>query len=348
MKRRINRSWSAAIIACVGMFFVSAGVGLTATAASATQGPDHKVAVCHKAGNSGNYKWISPDKAATNGGHEGHVGDVFGITEEACAAMSTGPTSTKVGVTFTDPRCDNQGLTSYLASGDHVTWAMTGTKAPGGTVTVTATPDEGYVISGTDSFTHTYPAFDADSCGEVESPVPTEVGVTFTDPTCDNEGVASYSTAGDHVTWATTGTKAPGGTVTVTATPDEGYVISGTKSFTHTFAGLPDCGDVVLPPTDEPPVVDPPVVKPPVVKQPVVLAPAPAPVKADKGKSQSPAKGAGNATVIPTLVKAGLPGSPAGTASPTTPLGMVFTGVGLMLLVMAGGVVIVGRRHDGA
>ncbi len=106
---------------------------------------------------------------------------------------------------------------------------------------------------------------DSSACLPAEDPDPvlTTASVTFVDPTCENDNVASYTTSGENVSFPLTGTVAPGNTVTVTATADEGYVFAddqATIPFDHTFgAAETDCDVVIQPPLPDPdpdPVVD--------------------------------------------------------------------------------------------
>ncbi|MFL6172944.1 MAG: hypothetical protein ACJ716_08625, partial [Marmoricola sp.] len=109
-----------------------------------------------------------------------------------------------------------------------------------------------------------------ETCGnQVAPPIETTANVTFTNPTCDNDNTASYATEGDHVTFELDGTVAPGETVTVTATVDDGYTFADdaqSLEFDHTFtAAVTDCGGDVVPPVVTPPAVKPPVATPTVV-----------------------------------------------------------------------------------
>lgn len=110
-----------------------------------------------------------------------------------------------------------------------------GTYPASGTVTVTAVPAAGYAINGDTTWTHTYSDAE-DTAVEVTPAAP-----TFTDP----PGVASdtytvpttagvvYNVAGSVVT---AGTYPGAGTVTVYATPQPGYALIGTSSWTYTWS----------------------------------------------------------------------------------------------------------------
>lgn len=137
------------------------------------------------------------------------------------------------------------GYVDGVADGpdDGVTFAVTsGTVAAGATVTVTATAESGYEFCGgatTKTFTHTF----SDGSAGTTQVTPT---VRFHNPTGADDtarwtgyvdGVAD--SAEDGVAFAvTSGTVAPGHTVTITATAASGYVFPGgvtTEDFTHTF-----------------------------------------------------------------------------------------------------------------
>jgi len=110
---------------------------------------------------------------------------------------------------------------------------------------------------------------------EVEPPEElTTASVSFVDPSCANDNTASYSTEGEHVTFELDGTVAPGESVTVTATVDDGFVFEGdqqTEEFEHTFAAAEDPCDAVSPPT-ETPVATPTVVSAGLLDGPIVGA----------------------------------------------------------------------------
>lgn len=76
--------------------------------------------------------------------------------------------------------------------------------------------------------------------------------VQFVEPTCQNgNSIGILPTAVTGISYATTGTQAPGGTVTVTATAADGYVIDGQSVFIHTFnSAQEDC--TTPPPSDCP------------------------------------------------------------------------------------------------
>ncbi|MCW2857739.1 MAG: hypothetical protein JWR52_3354 [Marmoricola sp.] len=81
------------------------------------------------------------------------------------------------------------------------------------------------------------PTPDVSAC--VPIPKDATAAVTFVDPGCANQNTPSYSTSGDHVTFAVTaGSVAASTSVTVTATADTGHEFSdGSTSmdFTHAF-----------------------------------------------------------------------------------------------------------------
>lgn len=111
---------------------------------------------------------------------------------------------------------------------------------------------------------HTYDGvITAASCdGNVEV-APAVAEVDFTDPDCENGNLASYDTAGEHVSFSTSDVAAPGAHVTVTATADEGFKFedqTSVQEFEHTFGDVEIC-DIVLPPTqvtpEDPQFIDP-------------------------------------------------------------------------------------------
>jgi LPXTG-motif cell wall-anchored protein len=132
------------------------------------------------------------------------------------------------------------------------------------------------------------------------------------DPTCDAPGEVVLPTV-TGVEYATTTN--PDGSVTTTATADEGYVFTegSTTTWTHTADQLaqlpadhPMCL-VVEPPVVEPPVVEPPVVEPPVVEPPVVQPP-------EQGEVAS---GGVTAPVTPTPTAASTPATLPATGNET-------------------------------
>jgi len=137
---------------------------------------------------------------------------------------------------------------------------------------------------------------------EVEVPdEPTTAGVSFTDPSCANDNTASYATEGDHATFELDGTVAPGEAVTVTATVEDGFTFPDDAqqlAFEHTFGAAEADCNEVLPP-EEP--------TPPVV-------------------------------ATPTVVHAGLIGTPATVADLRTQQGIALLAAGLVLMVVAGGI----------
>jgi hypothetical protein len=88
------------------------------------------------------------------------------------------------------------------------------------------------------------------NCVTEDDPEPIKVraGVHFSDPTCnDPNGSEVGVTQVDGVSYQIVGDIEPGGTVTVFATADKGYVLVGPNEWDHQFAYLEGCGE-------EPPV----------------------------------------------------------------------------------------------
>jgi hypothetical protein len=96
----------------------------------------------------------------------------------------------------------------------------------------------------------------ANNCGAEEPPPPGDVEIAvdieFVEPTCANNNTASYFLTGDDtdVTVQASAPAAPGATITVTATPMEGFFFDGADTYaeTHTFAAAAVCNSVVSPP----------------------------------------------------------------------------------------------------
>ena len=166
-------------------------------------------------------------------------------------------------VRFHNPDSEDQtaGWTGYVngvpdSEHDGVTFEVTsGEVAPGATVTITATAEEGFVfpdVSTCRTFTHTFTKLGSDD-EEQTTVTPT---VKFHNPDSEDQ-TASWTgyvdgvpdSEHDGVTFeVTSGEVAPGATVTITATAEEGFVFPGgatTKTFTHTFTKA-GSGDVTV------------------------------------------------------------------------------------------------------
>lgn len=73
-------------------------------------------------------------------------------------------------------------------------------------------------------------------------PVEVTAGVSFTDPTCENEEASLTLDEKEGVSYDIDGTVGAGETVTVTATAEEGFELVGQTVFEHTFGEVPeDC-----------------------------------------------------------------------------------------------------------
>lgn len=225
--------------------------------------------------------------------------------------------------TFVDPTCDGDAQLNLPALNEGVaSYDVTGTVAPGESVTVTAVAADGYDFAEgtTIVWEHTFADAPAD---EVCDP-PTEaraVEPSYTEADCDvPAGLQLPTTEG--VTYTVEGTVAPGETVTITATAQEGFVLVGDTVFEHTYSGIGGVCGPKAPPVVDPPVVTPPVVTPPVVNPPVAGPPAPPSV------------------VTPTVVHAGMVDQAAGVAGSVEEsirlVGTGLTGAGLLLLLGGG------------
>ncbi|WP_427869812.1 InlB B-repeat-containing protein [Leucobacter luti] len=144
-----------------------------------------------------------------------------------------------------------------------IDYALEGEVAQGSTVTVTATPREGFTLSPADGWT-LHPDGTAtwtttlDSVDCAERVAPTAPAVT--QAVCSAPGQATVPTVTlpetPGVSYALSGDVVAGGTVTVTATPDAGYALTeaqgwilhpdGTATWTTTLANV-DCTEHVAP-----------------------------------------------------------------------------------------------------
>lgn len=158
----------------------------------------------------------------------------------------------------------------------------------------------------------------AENCGAPSEPGDVEIAVDieFVEPNCLNANTASYFVEGDaaDVDVLASASPAPGATITVTATPKEGFFFDGAETYSedHTFAAAESpCGSVIVSPPDDDVVVAGPTTKKP---------------------TQS--------TVTPTVVSAGL-GEVSSDLRGEQGLALVFAG--MMLMVAAGGLGLRGR-----
>lgn len=156
-------------------------------------------------------------------------------TSCAGAPSSTQPSCTSPNGSYTIPTTD--GVT-YFVDGKE-TKAGTYTAKPGSTVKINAFGSDGHALPGTSSWTLKFEAAPTDCTPDL--------AVTFVDNTCTLSGtytipdtVADYTvndvavSAGKHS--ATAGT-----TITVRAIARAGHPLTGTTSWTHAFATLPQC-----------------------------------------------------------------------------------------------------------
>jgi hypothetical protein len=277
---------------------------------------------------------------------------------EDCPAFPEDEDETEVAanVVFRDPTCADKtaGYTtsatvdgSAAASGLVEFDVTSGSVAPGQSVTITATiTDDDYEFDNEDTeqaFSHTFGSVPT-NCEQ--APTSVTVGVSFTDPTCAVPGVAWAATVdgqpdgpADHVTFAAQGTQAAGQAVTVTATADAGYVITGPSSFQHTFAAVPaNCSPAVVPPAPAPGEV----------AGTESAAPKPSKKPAVKPTKASKPQILGSEAAVPTAVDAGLGSVPAAAPAPGSLLGQLLAGAGAALMLAAGWLMTAGRRKVGA
>jgi hypothetical protein len=158
---------------------------------------------------------------------------------------------------FTDDVCDGStaaGTASYtIPETDHVTYMVDGAAvaagtypvSDGATVTIEAVADEGYTLEGTSTFTH---EFAVPNCPQSVDPGP----VTFSDDVCTDQGLTEATYTIPQVSGVTylvdgavtepgTYSARDGSTVTVAAQAQDGSLLSGTTTWSHTFAATPPC-----------------------------------------------------------------------------------------------------------
>ena len=176
----------------------------------------------------------------------------------ACGTLlvGTGPaqasSSTAVPeLRLTQPSCANGGTTAWRGVGTHVAYRLVGgTVAPGEIISVRATARAGYVLPGGGRSTVLHQAFleyDASTCPAASGTVTPYV--YFFAPDCSTPGQIGPDGVGwtgfeeQGVTYVAHGTVAPGGQITVTATPKPGFDFDGPQTvvFEHTYP-QPACG----------------------------------------------------------------------------------------------------------
>jgi hypothetical protein len=239
-------------LAALGLLVMSSGVALMVTSTSADAAANQKVVVC---------KYVS-----TPGGHLDHI---------VVVSDNTLPAAFDGDFPFEWTDAHGQSLAGSIA----VRYANPGEQAKD--VPLSDCPQ-----SGTES-------------------TPTTAVVSFQDPTCDNGNTADYSATGEGIDFALDGTVAPGESVTVTATAQDGFELQGDSKFSHEFSAAEDCSSVSPPAT--PPVVSPP--------------------KVHHTKHTT--------TVTPTVVHAGLTGATVQDMRGEQGLALMFAG--MLMMVAAGG-----------
>jgi hypothetical protein len=175
----------------------------------------------------------------------------FGDAEENCTV-----TDAMADVTWTEPSCENENTVDYTKVEDQYveSWETSGTWEPGGSVTVTATAVDGHLFAGdpaspTKVFEHTFDGPEV-GCTVVDAPVLPEPP-TFVEPTCTTDPAVQLPDI-TGIEYVTTGDLVAGGSVEVTATAKEGYVIpeGETTMWQHTF--IVPTGCTIVSPPEEP------------------------------------------------------------------------------------------------
>jgi hypothetical protein len=196
------------------------------------QGPVPTSASAAQALKDANIKWgdiIPPTTAQPTGLNWTTAG--MAIWNNGCDYVA--PTQvTPAEVTFYDVcGTDNDTFTVPAKTGVLYSHAA-GTFAGNGHVSVTASADTGYALTGTTSWSHD---FTDEDCPTEELTPATPAAVTFND-VCgtDNDTFTVPTTEGVDYS-ESAGTHAGKGSVTVTATAEQGYVLDGTSSWSHDF-----------------------------------------------------------------------------------------------------------------
>jgi hypothetical protein len=173
------------------------------------------------------------------------------LTSEGCPADIVAPV-TPEAPTFVEATCTtlDGAAVQVPKNADAITYKQSGTPAPGATVTVKATANEGYTIveGATTEWVHTYT-----TVAELNCPPPAAVPAavtppTFTNPTCEVPASMSIPADTAPIAYTTVGTATPGTTVTVTAKPIGNVVLTGypTPGWIHTFTAAPtNCDSTV-------------------------------------------------------------------------------------------------------
>ncbi|MET3961892.1 hypothetical protein ABIE44_001826 [Marmoricola sp. OAE513] len=255
----------ATFTAALGALVMSSGVALmvTASPANAAKTP---VYVCHATSSDTNpYTYIvvdddsvkskghlehrsNPNKTwKTDGTFDGksHVAgqakpDIIGdfvddkgvshvydgvVTKSRCDGAVVVTTEATADIEYTEPSCAAPTAADFEVIGNNLAPATyTGSKTPGGSITVTAHAAPGATFEGGGTTLvfpqHTFdPAVDptAPPCVVVDVPGVATASVDYVEPSCANNNVPSVVTNGTNVEFVTVGDKIPGGKVTVTA-----------------------------------------------------------------------------------------------------------------------------------
>jgi hypothetical protein len=230
--------------------------------------------------------------------------DSFTRDPEADVALPEGcsPPATPVTPgtpTFVDDTCSADDTAAYtIPDTKGVDYMVDNAKVDAGThqatdvstITITAVAQNGYTLTGTTTWTHTFPAAPTDCGTSGEAPAP-----TFTDATCDSPAASYTIPSSEHVSYQVNDVPAAAGkhtatagtTVSIVAVAKPGFTMVGTKSWTHSFpATTTEC----VAGGGTGPVSGGPVASPP--------APAAAPVLANTGLDVP----AGKATIVGILL----------------------------------------------
>ncbi len=174
------------------------------------------------------------------------------VTSAFCGAAVT-PVFATATLNITQPTCQQPDGT-WTASASHATFPgpSAGLGTAGGSKSITFTADAGYTFAGgatTLTLTRTFDPTPA-GCGVPVVPETTPAAPTATQPSCANNNTAAvHTTADPGVSWSVNPAAAPGATVTVTATPANGYAFTAGAQTQWTITFDPaelNCNNPVL------------------------------------------------------------------------------------------------------
>jgi len=160
---------------------------------------------------------------------------------------------------FTEATCDEAEVNYFISAVEGVEFEVSGDVEEGGTITITAIPDENIELVATDGwligsgkgyYEHTFDGLE--DC-DAPSPETTKVNLPtpdLRDATCDVQEVYYFIPAVKGIKFEVNGDAEAGGTITIVARPDENVELIATDGWTlndgygfyeHTFNELGEC-----------------------------------------------------------------------------------------------------------